>query len=76
MAIVTPSHTDLSITKHVLQMLNQYIVFCEGVNRIIFTSFCSKNSSLPHPVLKSPVNKYSVCVLWPYFSDLKFLVFH
>ncbi len=37
---------------------------------MIFT-FCSKNSRQPHPVLKSLVNKCSVCVLRPYFSDLK-----
>ncbi len=58
-------------TKHILQKLNQYIVFCELVNRMIFTSFCSKNSSLPHPFLKSCVNKYSVNVSWTYFSELK-----
>ncbi len=53
-----------SIRNHVLQMLNQYIVFCEGVNKIIFTSFCIKNSSLPHPVLKKSCEQIScVCFM-------------
>ncbi len=33
---------------------------------MIFISSCSKNSRLQDPSL---VNKCSVCVLWPYFSD-------
>ncbi len=43
---------------------------------MIFTSFEKKNSRLQDPDLKSLVNKCSVCVLWPYFSDFKMLVFH
>ncbi len=38
---------------------------------MILTPFCSKNSRLSHPVLKSLVNRCSVSVSWPYFGDFK-----
>ncbi len=55
------SLTPWSRSPHQCDLSRIFLIF------LIFTSFCSKNSSLPHPVLKSLVNKYSVCVLWPYF---------
>ncbi len=53
----TPSRVDPFYSKNVLENLNQYIVFCEGVNKMIFISFWSKNSRQQNPVLKSLVKK-------------------
>ena len=55
--ILMSSRIKLFHTKHVVKILNQYIVLSEWAVRVIFTSFWSKYSRLRHTIFKSLVKK-------------------
>jgi len=59
-------------TKNVFHNITQFTVLCERLSRIIFRSLWRKNSRPQHPLAKSLVEAYIVCVLWPYFRNFHF----